>query len=221
MSDQPTTNTKMELNLDQEMASVASEVTPVEPHTGLTKLFPTATPREDVKERITTDTLLYTLLVNTFGLPTEFVTTLNNNGITTPSRIVNKFGTENETVAKSLAQYATTFLFNKQQYQPLLNLFMYCRLTTLKGCISKKGKKGTWQSYEKGERFNEEFSKFGNEDMVNIKEKIGDTTLRHQARSQFTMIRNTVKNWIKQKQKDSKSVQSPKGSVTPKTGDNN
>ncbi len=123
-------------------ASVTSTATPPNAISELSKLFPVPTQIDDESNPITPDSVIYNILIIVCDLPTVFITTLNKFGITSPHLVVNKFGMANHTVAKSLAECASTFLFDKTYSGAILNLFMYARMTILRGSICKGDKKG-------------------------------------------------------------------------------
>ena len=141
----------------------------------------------------------------------SFLNRLSEINLFTPATVVNTFGLDRNTVAKTFAKMGPSYVFPQSMRDPTTNLVMAARALVLNFHFHKSKKvKKSWQQLKKSSSFNHYFETLDEREFQKIEAFLQDRNNRSLALQEMRSIRQLIRQWART---DDGSILSTRGAI--------
>ena len=166
----------------------------------LQRLF---SPEKCVFGKIDPSSHLMTLLKDTLEFDDSFITRLEELGLSTPAILVNSFGLDTRSIARTFGLMGSHFVFGDPdthdvgmfQTQTIL-LVTFCRTQICSGGFAKRKNK-TWVGLKKMPKYSEDFEKWGSSWDEQVKMACTSQDLLYQGHQLMCDVRKLLRKWLR------------------------
>ena len=179
--------------------SVASSSAPSRKTVRLQALFPSS---KYAFGRINPTSRLMTVLRDSFSLPINFIERLEQLGLNTPAIIVNSFGMDPQSIARTFGLMGSSFVFGDTQedadlyFAKTALLVTFSRTQICSGHFTKKRNK-TWSSLRKSPSYSTSFEEWGSEIAESVQMACTSQELFQQSTKLMQQVRKLLRKWIR------------------------
>ena len=173
------------LSQGDEVSAISSQV-PSQCTSRLAVLFQA----RDDGERGELSMKLAIVLRDLLTLDITFINRLTVIGLNTPASVVNAFGLDRQSIAKSFATMGPSHVLPQQMHEQTMKLVMFARAQVLNSFNKSKTLKKAWQQLKKKSSYNKYFETWGQSQFSQVKDFITDQSNLILAQYELKEIRN-------------------------------
>jgi len=172
--------------------STTSSLVPSRCTERLKQLFPSPQ-----KKAFPPDTDFISFLQSELKLEASFLTRMVNIGISTPCQVVNAFGLDTPSIAKSFAKMGKAHVLDPQGYDQNTRLLLFARGQILNFKVLKEDNKRSWHDQKKKGKYNQAFKRLTDRNKSRIVTFVNNESNIILARHEMSAVRKMIRKWVK------------------------